>query len=141
MPKSSIATRTPSRAPFERAQGSVRVVHDRAFGHLEDERVRRYSRLCQCDGQVGSKPGFSEVTGKDVDGDVGLGGRMPSPRMAAPSRQARRSTQRSRASISPLSSAATMNSSGGTTPRSGCVHRHSASTPSSRPVPRSTTGW
>ncbi|MGA9077113.1 MAG: hypothetical protein WB383_02105 [Acidimicrobiales bacterium] len=43
--------------------------------------------------------------------------------------------------MSPVSSAIGMNSSGGTIPRAGSIHRMSASTPVYRPSCRSTIGW
>ena len=54
------------------------------------------------------------------------------PGHALPSRQARRSTCSPSSMISPLCSAIGMNSDGGISPRSGCVQRHSASTPTHR---------
>ncbi len=56
-------------------------------------------------------------------------------------RQASSSTHAPRGTISPLSSAAGMNSLGDTTPRRAWCHRTRASTPTMRPVASSTSGW
>src|SRR6185369_10985703 len=56
-------------------------------------------------------------------------------------RHAASSTQRPRATISPVSSAIGMKASGGTRPRVGCCHRTSASKPTTSPRRRSTSGW
>ena len=50
-------------------------------------------------------------------------------------------TQAPSGSISPVSSATSMNSDGGTIPSSSSSQRASASTPSIAPVWRSTVGW
>ncbi len=55
-------------------------------------------------------------------------------------RHTSRSTQRSMATIRPVSSATGMNSPGNSPP-SGCCQRTSASKPVIRPVSRSTIGW
>ncbi len=62
-------------------------------------------------------------------------------RSAGRSAQARASMRRPSGTIIPLCSASGMNTSGTTGPRSGCVQRASASTPRTRPVVMSTTGW
>ena len=62
-------------------------------------------------------------------------------RNAAAASIACRITQSPSGTISPLSSAISMNSSGGTIPRTGCCQRTSASSPRVRPVARSTMGW
>ena len=57
------------------------------------------------------------------------------------SAHALRSTHRPRGTIVPISSASGMNSSGRSSPRSGCCHRTRASMPAMRCVARETTGW
>ena len=60
---------------------------------------------------------------------------------SAPWRSASPSTQRPMPVIAPVSSASGMNSTGGTSPRSGWFHRTSASKPVVRPSVSRTVGW
>jgi hypothetical protein len=68
-------------------------------------------------------------------------GRNPRRCQAAFCAQACFKTQRPIGTISPVSSASGMNCIGGSTPRSGCVQRNSASTPVICLLAMSTFGW
>ena len=65
----------------------------------------------------------------------------PAARHAAPCAQACSSTHLPISVISPVSSASGMNSSGGTTPRTGWFQRISASTPVVLMSLRANVGW
>ena len=136
MPKSSTASRTPS----ARSSSSVPTV----VGRSTSSRLSVISRT-RC---AGSRPrllervadradqaGLVEFPRGQVDADRHAAGAWGSSRARrCICRQASRSTNRPMGTIRPVCSASGMKSSGGTSPRSGCCQRTSASTPASRPV-------
>ena len=136
MPKSSIASRTPSARQRVRARrcGARRVGHDRALGDLELERARP-GALSDGEQAHRRRPAAAGRAGSRID-EVDRDRRARGPRRATrgTARSASSSTRSVSGRISPVCSASGMNSSGQSRPRSGCCQRTSASTLRTRPV-------
>ena len=133
MPKSSMASRTPS--GLELAAGSSRTVSLSSIRTLSvisrTSELGGQAALARGAGDVVDHLGVLELAAGEVDVEgqrlVPVGGALRC--QAAACRQASRSTQAPSGRISPVASARGMNSVGGTRPRAGWFQRHRASTP------------
>ena len=133
MPKSSTASRTPSRLSSRHPLGDrVGVAQQRRLGELEHQPLRRQLAGRQRRADVRDQARVRELGAREVDAERERVGADAARARSAACMQAVRRTQRPSGSISRLSSAIGMNSPGSSRPRVGCSQRTSASTPASR---------
>jgi hypothetical protein len=140
VPKSSIATRTPSCRSWSSTRAAIAASRTRVCSVISISSARPGRPAASSSPQnQARKAGSSRCIAEMLTASGTSSGSRP--RRRARIRQAWRITSRPSGTTSPLSSHTRMNSPGSSRPRAGCCQRTSASSALTPPLARSISGW